>query len=154
MILILLMGIALSVSTSALAEIVGVARVIDGDTIEVAGERIRLHGIDAPEMDQACEWPDETIECGAIAKAALVDRLSGAVVRCEKQDRDRYGRIVAVCHANGTDIGQNLVRAGWALAYRRYSTAYVDAEDEARKAKRGMWMGEFIAPWDWRRSKR
>ena len=100
----------------ALGEITGPARVIDGDTIEVAGERIRLHGIDAPEMDQTCEWPDSTIACGAIAKAELADAIAGAEVRCEERDRDRYGRIVAVCHASGHDIGRAMVDAGWALA--------------------------------------
>ena len=106
----------------ALGEITGPARVIDGDTIEVAGERIRLHGIDVPEMDQTCKWPDSTIACGAIAKAELADAIAGAEVRCEERDRDRYGRIVAVCHASGHDIGRAMVDAGWALAYRRFST--------------------------------
>ena len=130
----------------ALGEITGPARVIDGDTIEVAGERIRLHGIDAPEMDQICEWPDSTIACGAIAKAELADAIAGAEVRCEERDRDRYGRIVAVCHASGHDIGRAMVDAGWALAYRRFSTEYVTTEDRAREARRGMWGGETQRP--------
>ena len=116
--------------------------------------RIRIHGIDAPEMDQTCAWPNETVACGVIAKAALVTLVEGVDIRCEELDRDRYGRIVAVCWAGGQDIGLIMVHTGWALAYRRYSTEYVEAESEAKEARRGIWRGDFIAPWDWRRSKR
>lgn len=68
---------------------------------------------------------------------------------------DRYGRTVAVCFASdGFDIGRNLVHTGWALAYRQYSMDYVDTEDNAREAKRGLWRGEFVKPWEWRRANR
>ncbi len=142
------------VPTLPMVDLAGPARVIDGDTLEVVGMRIRIHGIDAPEMDQTCSLPNETIACGALARAALVDLLDGVDVSCEELDRDRYGRIVAVCHAGGIDIGENMVHAGWALAYRRYSTEYVGAEVSAKEARRGMWRGEFVAPWDWRRGER
>jgi hypothetical protein len=125
--------------------------VIDGDTIEVSGERIRLHGIDAPEMAQLCEWPGKTIECGVIAKTVLMELVAGGEIRCEELDRDRYGRIVAVCYAGGHDMSRNMVYAGWAIAYRRFSSEYVGAEAEARESERGMWRGTFVAPWDFRR---
>ena len=81
--------------------------------------------------------------------------IAGQPVRCEQRDVDRFGRIVAVCFiAEGLDLGKEMVRTGWALAYRHYSTEYIGAEGEAQEARRGMWRGEFIAPWDWRRSNR
>jgi endonuclease YncB( thermonuclease family) len=85
--------------------------------------------------------------------AALEALTAGIKVRCEAVEQDRHGRLVAkVFSANGVDISRRLVSAGWALAYRRYSMDYVDAEDEARKAKRGMWRGSFVKPWVWRAS--
>jgi endonuclease YncB( thermonuclease family) len=129
----------------------GPARVIDGDTIVVADELVRLHGIDAPELDQTFWWRGRYISCGTMALAALEALTAGVSLRCEVVERDRHGRLVAKCYSpNGVDISRRLVSAGWALAYRRYSTDYVDAEDEARKAGRGMWRGRFVKPWEWR----
>jgi endonuclease YncB( thermonuclease family) len=131
----------------------GVVRVIDGDTISVAGQLVRLHGIDAPELDQTFSWRGEEIVCGTMALAALEALTAGVKLRCEVVERDPHGRLVAKCFSpNGVDIGRRLVAAGWALAYRRYSTDYVDAEDEARKARRGLWRGTFVRPWNWRAS--
>ena len=91
--------------------------------------------------------------CGTMALAALEALIAGVKVRCKVVERDRHGRLVAKVFApDGLDVGRRLVSAGWALAYRRYSTDYVDAEDEARKAKRGMWRGSFLKPWVWRAS--
>jgi endonuclease YncB( thermonuclease family) len=88
-----------------------------------------------------------------MALAALEALTAGVKLRCEAVERDRHGRLVAkVFSPNGIDIGRRLVSAGWALACRRYSTDYVDAEDEARKARRGMWRGSFVKPWVWRAS--
>jgi endonuclease YncB( thermonuclease family) len=88
-----------------------------------------------------------------MALAALEALTAGVKVRCRVVERDRHGRFVAkVFSPDGVDVGRRLVSAGWALAYRRYSTYYVDAEDEARKAKRGMWRGSFLKPWVWRAS--
>ena len=136
------------------ADVAGRARVIDGDTIEVASARVRLFGVDAPESAQNClegtrRWP-----CGEQARRALAGRIDGRSVACEERDRDRYGRIVAVCRHSGQDVNAWLVREGWAIAYRRYSTVYVDEEASARRAKRGVWRGEFVPPWDWRRGER
>ena len=137
------------------SELRGPARVIDGDTIEVVGERVRIHGIDAPESEQKCTWPDGEVACGRMSTAAMTDLVAGQTIRCDALDRDRYGRIIGRCfNADGHDIGRALVWAGWALAYRRYSDDYVGAEDAAREAGRGMWRGDFVEPWEWRRANR
>jgi endonuclease YncB( thermonuclease family) len=135
------------------SSLIGRAKVIDGDTIVVAGELIRLHGIDAPELDQTFLWRGEPVACGTMSLAALEALIAGVKVRCEVVERDRHGRLVAkVFSPNGIDISRRLVSAGWALAYRRYSKDYVAAENEARKARRGMWRGTFVKPWEWRAS--
>jgi endonuclease YncB( thermonuclease family) len=86
-----------------------------------------------------------------MAHSALEALIAGIRLRCEGIERDRYGRLVAKCFSpNGVDVGRRLVSAGWALAYRSYSTDYVKAEDEARLAFRGLWRGSFTKPWDWR----
>ena len=139
---------------NALADITGKPRVIDGDTIEIHGQRIRLHGIDAPELDQTCKVDDRIIQCGEIAKAVLMDLVFLSAVTCKAEDEDRYGRIVATCYVGGFDLGRIIVERGWALAYRRYSTRYVQIEAEAEQAGRGMWQGEFVPPWEWRRGER
>jgi len=133
--------------------LIGPAWVIDGDTIIVAGERVRLHGIDAPELDQTLWYRGQKLACGAMALAALEALTAGVKLRCEAVERDRHGCLIAKCFSpNGIDVGRRLVSAGWALAYRQYSMDYVDAEDEARKAGRGMWRGSFMKPWVWRAS--
>ena len=136
--------------------LVGVATVIDGDTLEIHGQRIRLHGIDAPESGQTCEDAQAgTYRCGAKAALALADRLGRSPVTCTARDTDRYGRVVAVCRqGDGTDINRWMVEVGYALAYRRYSTDYVAAENVARAARIGFWQGAFVPPWDWRRGTR
>ena len=142
---------------SAIAPISGKPRIIDGDTIEVAGQRIRLHGIDTPEAKQTCKADGKQWRCGQEATFALANIIGRTWVDCVERDRDRYGRIVAVCRVGGPkgkDLGAWMVSEGWALAYRKYSLDYVAAEDAARKAGRGLWRGKFITPWEWRRGKR
>ena len=136
------------------ADLVGRARVIDGDTIEVASARIRLFGVDAPESAQRCLAGSSRWSCGEQATRALAGRIDGRSVACEERDRDRYGRVVAVCRHGAQDVNAWLVREGWAMAYRRYSRDYVDEEAAARGAQRGLWRGEFVPPWDWRRGDR
>ena len=135
----------------AVAEIVGRATVIDGDTIEVRGERIRLYGIDTPESSQLCDLGGQPYRCGQQAALALADKLGEKTVHCTEKDVDRYGRTVAVCLAGNEDINRWITFQGWALAYRKYSLDYVDAEDEARMASRGLWRGGSEQPWDWRK---
>jgi endonuclease YncB( thermonuclease family) len=133
----------------------GVASVIDGDTLEVHGQRIRLHGMDAPESRQLCRKPEGGFwRCGQQAALALSDRIGRGAVSCAWKDKDRYGRIVAVCHKGREALNAWMVEQGWAVAYRRYSTDYVRAEAQAKSRRRNLWAGEFVMPWDWRRGQR
>ena len=106
----------LLVAVPALADITGPARIIDGDTIEIAGQRIRLNGIDAPESRQTCVADGVTWPCGQSATAALAEFIGGMPVRCEGQGSDRYGRTIATCYVQGEDIEAWLVLNGWTLA--------------------------------------
>ena len=150
-----LVALAMAVaSTSAKADVVGPARVVDGDTLEIAGTKIRMHGIDAPESKQTCQANGKTYRCGQKSTVALRELIGSDDVRCEGTDQDRYGRVIAVCFVGQTNLNASLVSQGWALAYRRYSNAFVGEEAEAKSNNRGLWAGSFIAPWDWRKGAR
>ena len=144
----------LLMASPALADVTGPARVIDGDTLDIAGERIRFHGIDAPESGQTCVADGERWRCGQKATAALADFIGTSPVRCEGQGTDRYGRTIATCYVRGEDIEAWMVTNGWALAYRRYSLDYTDEEARAEADRAGIWRGEFVAPWQWRKGVR
>lgn len=147
--------LALFVATVAHAEISGRASVIDGDTLEIHGQRIRLHGIDAPEKGQPCfDAGGREYRCGTIAARALDQFIGDSTVTCRERTTDRYGRTVAACSVRGQDIEEWLVRNGYALAYRRYSSDYIGAEQEAKNNRRGVWSGSVTPPWDWRKAKR
>lgn len=142
--------VSLAQAVPAAAEIIGPARVIDGDTLEIEGTRVRLFGIDAPETHQLCERSGRSYRCGEQAARVLAEWLGAQPVSCRKRTTDRYGRIVAVCFRDDEDVGAWLVRAGWALSFRKYSAAYLADEDAARRQHRGLWQGEFAPPWEWR----
>lgn len=146
------------VTTSACAReaaLIGQVSVIDGDTLDMRGQRIRLHGVDAPESAQLCHAPSgRPYRCGAAAANALSDFIARRPVTCDPKDVDRYKRVVGRCSVDGVDLNGWLVRNGWALAYRQYSTSYIADESRARAAKAGIHGGTFIAPWDYRKSKR
>ena len=146
--------IALLLATSAHAQtITGRASVIDGDTLEIHGQRIRLHAIDAPESGQTCaDANGKPWRCGTAAARAMDDLAGGETLACDPRDVDRYGRIVAVCFAGDTDVGGALVRSGLALAYRKYGLDYAGQEHAAQQEKRGLWAGRFEWPWEWRKS--
>jgi endonuclease YncB( thermonuclease family) len=130
----------------------GQASVIDGDTIEIHGRRIRLAGIDAPESDQLCRDADSNhYRCGQKAANDLAVFIDRRPVTCIEVDRDRYGRAVAVCTVAGIDLADWLVRGGLALDWPRYSKGdYATAQVEAERGSKGMWAGSFVKPWDYR----
>lgn len=132
--------------------VVGRASVVDGDTLEIQGVRIRLWGVDAVESSQTCldaggkPWP-----CGRRAAFALADFLGQRTVSCTRRDTDRYGRMVAVCSVGGVEVNRWLVEEGWALAYVEYGGGvYLDSQNRARAGKRGIWQGSFQPPWEYR----
>jgi endonuclease YncB( thermonuclease family) len=151
---VLLVSFLTLATTPAIARetaLVGVASVIDGDTIEIHGRRVRLHGIDAPESRQECRRPNGTKwRCGQQAALALDKHIGRSSIRCQPRGRDRYRRIIAVCFRGDEDLNRWMVANGWAVAYRRFSRDYVAAEQGARRAKVGIWSGTFVMPWDWR----
>ena len=131
--------------------ITGVASVTDGDSIEIRGTRIRLHGIDAPESRQLCARASgQSWRCGQQAALALSDRIGRRSVSCVSRDTDRYGRTIAVCSQDDVDLNAWMVREGWAVAYQKYARDYVPDEKEAQSAGRNIWSGAFVMPWDWR----
>lgn len=133
------------------ATLVGQARAIDGDTLLVSGIRVRLEGIDAPEIGQICsdaagrEW-----RCGIEARRALARLVAGVSVRCEDRGVDKYQRVLGVCRAGGIDVNAELVRRGLAWAFVSYSRAYVDLEAKARNAGLGIWSGAATPAWQYR----
>ena len=127
-------------------DIAGRARVVDGDTLELGGHHVRLFGIDAPESHQTCERDGLAYACGEAARRYLEQLVAGQPVACRAHGADRYGRAIAVCNVGTLEINAAMVRAGWAIAYRQYSTAYVELEDEARSRRSGIWAGHFEPP--------
>lgn len=140
-----------ALEASAPVEIAGPASVIDGDTIAIAGTHIRFFGIDAPERSQLCrDGQGRSYACGTVASEALANLMRGQTVRCNPQEIDRYGRPVAICNADGKDLGEAMVDSGLALALRHYSHSYVPNEERAQRDHRGLWAGSFELPEDYR----
>ena len=152
-----LSAVLLAISGAAVAdELIGQASVIDGDTIEIHGARVRIFGIDAPESDQLChDARSYQYRCGQKASNALFDFVGRRLVECVEVDRDRYKRAVSVCTVGGTDIADWLVRNGLALDWPQYSKGgYAAAQAEAKREQRGMWAGNFKEPWNYRACRR
>ena len=124
----------------------GVARAKDGDSLMVGAREVRLFGIDAPEFDQSCKRNGVNWSCGAEAADRLARLVTGREVRCKTTNTDEYDRAVSRCTVGTTDINAAMVESGFALAYRRYSSDYVAAEERAKSAKRGLWSGTFEVP--------
>jgi len=129
----------------------GIPKVTDGDTVRIGNTRIRLHGIDAPEISQLCERKGKQWRCGRESKKALTAIIGNKSLSCTKRDIDRYRRVIAVCRAGSINLNAWMVENGWAVAYRRYSRDYILDEQDAKASQRGMWSGKFIMPWDWRK---
>jgi hypothetical protein len=121
------------------ADMVGQASIVDGDTLEIHGSRIRLWGIDAPESGQLCRGDDSLqYRCGAKAANDLDAFIAGRPVSCLPISLDRYGRTVATCSVGGADLGDWLVRKGLALDWPQYSKRkYESAQGDAEQAGRG-----------------
>ncbi|MDX0356752.1 thermonuclease family protein [Sinorhizobium medicae] len=149
---VLLTAIALGIAVSAPSAepIIGRASVIDGDTLEIRGERIRLHGVDAPESWQICEDGNGgTYRCGKEAAFQLDKFLTASrPTRCEFVERDRYRRFVGICYrADGRELNRWLVENGRAVDWERYSRGdYADAQELARSRGAGVWRGKFELP--------
>lgn len=152
--LIALMAATVNLSPSPVsAQIIsGSARVIDGDSLEVEGQRIRLFGIDAPEMTQACERSGDEWACGKASAEHLRELIGTRAVTCQSNEVDVYGRLLAVCSISEVELNRAMVAGGWATAFRRYSTDYVAEEIQARGARRGLWGSNFMVPEDYRRT--
>tara|TARA_B100002019_G_scaffold13195_1_gene10669 strand:- start:630 stop:1118 length:489 start_codon:yes stop_codon:yes gene_type:complete len=145
---------------NASADIIGPAKVTDGDTIVINDTRIRFTGSDAPESyffgkTQTCldangiEW-----ECGNAATLKLKQLINNQIVRCTDEGQDRYGRTLGICYVDEVDLQAEMVKSGMAIAYLRYSRRYENEQNYAKKVKAGMWAGEFQEPEVWRRENR
>lgn len=130
----------------------GTATAVDGDSLVVDGQKVRLFGIDAPEFTQTCTRDGETWECGKAAKEQLSALVSGAHVECRQLATDGFGRAVSTCVAGSEDVNRTMVEHGWAVAYREFSTDYVGAEQQAKRNGQGIWGGSFELPSDFRSS--
>ena len=127
-------------------------KITDGDTIKINGEKIRFSGIDTPELNQTCLKEGVKNSCGLTAKQILIDKIVDNKVKCIKEGKDRYKRILAECFVNNESLSRYLVRSGYAFAYRKYSKKFIIDEDYARANKLGMWSMKFEYPWDFRRN--
>jgi len=131
----------------------GKAKIIDGDTIHIGKNKIRFHGIDAPEIKQTCLINNNIWNCGLESKKALKNFILEKKVNCKIIDTDRYDRFIGVCFVNNKNINKYMVKSGWAIAYRYYSLDYIDDEKKAKINKKGIWKGTFIDPYLYRKKK-
>lgn len=148
-VLLLFVLAAVWLDRSATVSRTGTPRFVDGDSLELDGERLRIRGIDAPELGQFCSLDGADYPCGRRALASLRNIVGADAVRCSGSEHDRYDRLLVRCEAGGRDLGFTQVEAGWALAFGGYE----DAERSARTARRGLWAGTFETPSDWRARK-
>ena len=126
-------------------------KVIDGDTIVLNGEKIRFSGIDTPELKQTCLKDNEKVGCGMLAKKLLVNKIGNNTPICIGKKKDFYKRTLAECFVNGESLSKFLVRSGYAFAYRKYSTKFIEDENYAKTKNLGMWSMTFQYPWDFRK---
>ena len=151
-------------TTNILAEeIIGMPKIIDGDTVYIKNYKIRLEGIDAPEMKQKCKKEKlkissivgftfyEDYYCGKYSKEKLVDKVKGSKIKCISSTKDKYKRYLAKCFKGKINLNRWMVRNGHAVAYRRYSKEYILDEDFAKENKLGLWQGKFLNPEKWRK---
>ena len=129
---------------------------IDGDTIKSSNKHnTHLYGIDAPELNQSCHTDNKEWPCGRQSKQELQIFIENKKIVCQFKSKDRYGRSVEDCAADGKSVSEYMVENGWAVAYTRYSSKYKDAELKAKNNKLGIWSADcFIEPEKWRRGDR
>tara|TARA_B100000287_G_scaffold368081_1_gene364190 strand:+ start:101 stop:553 length:453 start_codon:yes stop_codon:yes gene_type:complete len=126
-------------------------KVIDGDTIKIANEKIRFGGIDAPELKQICFKNEEKISCGILVKNVLKKKIGKETPKCISEGKDIYKRTIAECFINGESLSKFLVSNGYAFAYRKYSRKFIKDERFAKKNKLGLWSMKFMFPWEFRK---
>ena len=150
------LALVLSWIPAAAAEISGVVTAVhDGDTLTLStGDKVRVFGIDAPELAQKCLHGDVCVPCGERAREALLALTAGKSVVCVHRGKS-YRRIVGECSVDGVAIGPWMLREGRAVSYNRYlrkadGPTYLDAQNEAMSGKRGIWAEIFIPMEDWR----
>jgi endonuclease YncB( thermonuclease family) len=133
----------------------GQMRFSDADTLRVGSVKVRVFGIDAPEMAQTCQHADGTDwACGRWSADQASALFDGKWARCQQKDVDQYGRIVATCFFAGRDIAETLVERGIATAYRDFSLDYIDAEKRASIPGKGIWEGTLQTPSEYRATNR
>lgn len=144
-----LLGLAASNPVSA-QTMQGTAQALDGDSLVIDSQMVRLFGIDAPELSQTCRRDGASWACGQIAKDQLAALVAGQRVECRGQGKDEYGRIVAVCSIGYDELNRTMVEQGWAVAYRQFSDNYVTAELHAKAQRLGIWSSDFVMPEEFR----
>ncbi len=132
-------------------ELSGKPRVIDGDTLEIAGQTVHLAGIDAPEAVQTCRDADgNTWSCGVEATFALANMIGAQQITCMGETFNDQGEPMVVCFAGRHRVNALMITRGWAVADRPNASDYLREEEDARVHKRGLWRGSFLPPWQWR----
>ena len=131
--------------------IYGKAKVIDGDTIHIGNNKIRLHAIDAPETKQRCRKNGKKWNCGLESTKFLKNLIGNNKIQCDTSGKDRYDRYIGICYKNNIDLNSEMVINGWAIAYRYYSLDYIKEEEQARLKKVGIWIGDFEEPYLFRK---
>lgn len=126
----------------------GGAAILDGDTILVSGQKIRLEGIDAPEFSQVCTGKAGNYACGKDAKRQLAALIGKGPVECSGWQNDKYGRLLGTCNSGEVDLNRQMVLSGWAVSYGDYFAE----EMQARRSGKGLWQGGFDRPADWRKT--
>ena len=139
-------------SKCADCDLLDVVEVIDGDTIHIGNNKIRLHGIDAPEKKQTCSFEGKEWNCGQDATFFLSSLINKKSVSCRVNDIDKYNRLVAICFIDNININQLMIISGWAIAYRYYSKDFIKDEEVAKKNKIGIWRGTFEEPYIYRKN--
>lgn len=144
--------LATVLAATAPAPVTGTAQVVDGDTLRIGDTKVRLFGIDAPETNQQCIREGASWACGEVSARQLRSLVEGQQVACLVRGLDDYGRSVGVCSAGGLELNRTMVGAGWAVAFRNYSSDYVADEVRAKAARAGIWNSSFVLPQDYRQA--